>query len=105
MTKAENEKPQQKNYVISEEQRNTLLQYLANRPFIEVQKLINLLAGLTEINDNISPNFIHLQLSNTTKYEEMKCVHFKNEQLVSKRVNTKNVRVHPKNEELENNNA
>jgi|TARA_B100000900_G_scaffold389106_1_gene381723 hypothetical protein len=58
MTKAENEKPQQKNYVISEEQRNTLLQYLANRPFIEVQKLINLLAGLTEINDNISPNFI-----------------------------------------------
>lgn len=58
MTKAENEKPQQKNYVLSEEQRNTLLQYLANRPFIEVQKLINLLAGLTEINDNISPNFI-----------------------------------------------
>ena len=58
MTKAENEKPQQKNYVISEEQRNTLLQYLANRPFIEVQKLINLLAGLTEINDNISPSFI-----------------------------------------------
>ena len=58
MTKSENEKPQQKNYVISEEQRNTLLQYLANRPFIEVQKLINLLAGLTEINDNISPNFI-----------------------------------------------
>ena len=58
MTKAENEKPQQKNYVISEEQRNTLLQYLANRPFIEVQKVINILAGLTEINDNISPNFI-----------------------------------------------
>ena len=56
MTK--NEKPQQKNYVLSEEQRNTLPQYLANRPFIEVQKLINLLAGLTEINDNISPNFI-----------------------------------------------
>ena len=58
MTKAENEKPQQKNYVLSAEQRNILLQYLANRPFIEVQKLINLLAGLTEINDNISPNFI-----------------------------------------------
>ena len=56
MTK--NEKPQQKNYVLSEEQRNALLQYLANRPFIEVQKVINLLAGLTEINDNISPNFI-----------------------------------------------
>ena len=56
MTK--NEKPQQKNYVLSEEQRITLLQYLANRPFIEVQKIINLLAGLTEINDNISPNFI-----------------------------------------------
>ena len=56
MTK--NEKPQQKNYVLSEEQRNTLQQYLANRPFIEVQKVINLLAGLTEINDNISPNFI-----------------------------------------------
>tara|TARA_Y100000052_G_C2952465_1_gene88150 strand:+ start:2035 stop:2211 length:177 start_codon:yes stop_codon:yes gene_type:complete len=56
MTK--NEKPQQKNYVLSEEQRNILLQYLANRPFIEVQKVINLLAGLTEINDNISPNFI-----------------------------------------------
>jgi|TARA_R100000030_G_scaffold59762_1_gene45028 hypothetical protein len=58
MTKDEIKKPQQKNYVLSEEQRNTLLQYLANRPFIEVQKLINLLAGLTEINDNISPNFI-----------------------------------------------
>ncbi len=58
MTKAENEKPQQKNYVISEEQRNTLLQYLANRPFIEVQKLINLLMELTEINGNISPDFI-----------------------------------------------
>ena len=58
MTKDEMKKPQQKNYVLSEEQRNTLLQYLANRPFIEVQKLINLLAGLTEINDNISPNFI-----------------------------------------------
>lgn len=56
MTK--NEKPQQKNYVLGEEQRNTLLQYLANKPFIEVQKYINLLAGLTEINDNISPNFI-----------------------------------------------
>ena len=56
MTK--NEKPQQKNYVLSEEQRNTLLHYLANRPFIEVQKVINFLAGLTEINDNISPNFI-----------------------------------------------
>ena len=56
MTK--NEKPQQKNYVLSEEQRNILLQYLANKPFIEVQKQINLLAGLTEINDNISPNFI-----------------------------------------------
>ena len=58
MTKDENKKPQQKNYVLSESQRNSLLQYLANRPFIEVQKLINLLAGLTEINDNISPNFI-----------------------------------------------
>tara|TARA_A100001201_G_scaffold51004_1_gene50698 strand:+ start:270 stop:452 length:183 start_codon:yes stop_codon:yes gene_type:complete len=58
MTKDEIKKPQQKNYVLSEEQRNTLLQYLANRPFIEVQKVINLLAGLTEINDNISPNFI-----------------------------------------------
>jgi|TARA_A100001011_G_scaffold340007_1_gene371817 hypothetical protein len=56
MTK--NEKPQEKNYVLSEEQRNILLQYLANKPFIEVQKQINLLAGLTEINDNISPNFI-----------------------------------------------
>ena len=56
MTK--NEKPQEKNHVLSEEQRNTLLQYLANKPFIEVQKYINLLAGLTEINDNISPNFI-----------------------------------------------
>ena len=56
MTK--NEKPQEKNYVLSEGQRNTLLQYLANKPFIEVQKYINLLAGLTEINDNISPNFI-----------------------------------------------
>ena len=56
MTK--NEKPQEKNYVLSAEQRNTLLQYLANKPFIEVQKQINLLAGLTEINDNISPNFI-----------------------------------------------
>ena len=56
MTK--NEKPQEKNYVLSEEQRNILLQYLANKPFIEVQKYINLLAGLTEINDNISPNFI-----------------------------------------------
>ena len=56
MTK--NEKPQEKNYVLSAEQRNTLLQYLANKPFIEVQKYINLLAGLTEINDNISPNFI-----------------------------------------------
>ena len=53
MTK--NEKPQEKNYVLSEEQRNILLQYLANKPFIEVQKQINLLAGLTEINDNISP--------------------------------------------------
>ena len=58
MTKDEIKKPQQKNYVLSAEQRNILLQYLANRPFIEVQKLINLLAGLTEINDNISPNFI-----------------------------------------------
>ena len=57
MTK-NNEAPQQKNYVLSEEQRNILLQYLANKPFIEVQKQINLLAGLTEINDNISPNFI-----------------------------------------------
>ena len=56
MTK--NEKPQEKNYVLSEEQRNILLQYLANKPFIEVQKQINLLAGLTENNDNISPNFI-----------------------------------------------
>ena len=56
MTK--NEKAQEKNYVQSEEQRNTLLQYLANKPVIEVQKYINLLAGLTEINDNISPNFI-----------------------------------------------
>ena len=56
MTK--NEKPQEKNYVLSEEQRNILLQYLANKPFIEVQKQINLLAGLTEINENISPNFI-----------------------------------------------
>ena len=56
MTK--NEKPQEKNYVLGAEQRNTLLQYLANKPFIEVQKYINLLAGLTEINDNISPNFI-----------------------------------------------
>jgi hypothetical protein len=56
MTK--NEKPQEKNYVLSEKQRNILLQYLANKPFIEVQKQINLLAGLTEINDNISPNFI-----------------------------------------------
>ena len=56
MTKKE--KPQEKNYVLSEEQRNILLQYLANKPFIEVQKQINLLAGLTEINDNISPNFI-----------------------------------------------
>ena len=44
MTK--NEKPQQKNYVLSEEQRNTLLQYLANRPFIEVQKIINLLENI-----------------------------------------------------------
>tara|TARA_R100000900_G_scaffold24891_1_gene19678 strand:+ start:2141 stop:2320 length:180 start_codon:yes stop_codon:yes gene_type:complete len=57
MTK-NNEAPQQKHYVLSYEQRNTLLQYLANKPFIEVQKYINLLAGLTEINDNISPNFI-----------------------------------------------
>jgi len=57
MTK-NNEAPQQKHYVLSDEQRNTLLQYLANKPFIEVQKYINLLAGLTEINDNISPNFI-----------------------------------------------
>ena len=47
MTK--NEKPQEKNYVLSEEQRNILLQYLANKPFIEVQKQINLLAGLTFI--------------------------------------------------------
>ena len=56
MTK--NEKPQEKNYVLSEEQRNILLPYLANKPLIEVQKQINLLAGSTEINDNISPNFI-----------------------------------------------
>tara|TARA_E500000178_G_C17012277_1_gene751162 strand:- start:980 stop:1162 length:183 start_codon:yes stop_codon:yes gene_type:complete len=58
MTKDENKKPQQKNYVLSESQRNSLLQYLANRPFIEVQKLINLLMELTEINGNISPDFI-----------------------------------------------
>ena len=57
MTKSD-EKNTQKNYVITEQQRNEKVQYLVKRPFYESSKLINILGGLTEINDNISPNFI-----------------------------------------------
>jgi hypothetical protein len=57
MTKSD-EKNTQKNYVITEQQRNEIVQYLVKRPFYESSKLINILGGLTEINDNISPNFI-----------------------------------------------
>ena len=57
MTKSD-EKNTQKNYVITEQQRNEIAQYLVKRPFYESSKLINILGGLTEINDNISPNFI-----------------------------------------------
>ena len=57
MTKSD-EKNTQKNYVITEQQRNEIVQYLVKKPFYESSKLINILGGLTEINDNISPNFI-----------------------------------------------
>ena len=50
--------PKEKNYVITEAQRNSVLQYLANRPFIEVSRHINTLGTLTEINDKIAPDFI-----------------------------------------------
>ena len=58
MTTTKTSEPREKNYVITEAQRNSVLQYLANRPFIEVSRHINTLGTLTEINDKIAPDFI-----------------------------------------------
>lgn len=43
--------PESENYVISKENRNILVEYLAGRPWREVVGLINMLAQLPPLND------------------------------------------------------
>jgi len=42
-------------YILTEEQRKTLLAYLSKRPYIEVASLIAMLASLKKKNDNDTP--------------------------------------------------
>ena len=46
------------NYIITEQQRQSLVKYLASRPYQEVFTLIQLIGNLTKLDSKINPQFI-----------------------------------------------
>jgi hypothetical protein len=46
------------NYIITEQQRQSLVKYLVSRPYQEVFTLIQLIGNLTKLDSKINPNFI-----------------------------------------------
>ena len=46
------------NYIITEQQRQSLVKYLASRPYQEVFTLIQLIGNLTKLDSKINPNFV-----------------------------------------------
>ena len=46
------------NYIITENDRNTILKYLYTKPYQEVAPAINLLSRLPKLDSKINPNFV-----------------------------------------------